>query len=266
MCRWIAYKGKPIYLEDWLLDSKHSLIEQSKSADMTQYQVNGDGFGIGWYGSRVEPGLFRSISPAWNNSNLQSLAKHIISPLFLAHVRFATGTTIQETNSHPFQFKNWLMVHNGMIHEFALVKKELMTAIDAYYFQYIVGSTDSEILFYLLLTNGLQKNVNLAIKKTIQLIEFTAKKHQVQQALRMTLGLSDGKSLWGIRYSSNAESATLFYSLEKNNEQVLIVSEPLDDCAQCWIPVNESSILQFDKNSKMTVVNITKPEFILNKA
>ena len=64
MCRWTAYKGQSIYIEDWLLNSEHSLIEQSKSADLTKYEVNGDGFGIGWYGQKPEPGLFKSIRPA----------------------------------------------------------------------------------------------------------------------------------------------------------------------------------------------------------
>ena len=145
MCRWMAYKGQSVYLDEWLLNSEHSLIEQSKSADMTKYEVNGDGFGVGWYGQKPEPGLFRSIRPAWNNTNLKSLASHISSPLFIAHVRAATGTPIQESNSHPFQYKNWLMVHNGLIHEFSQVKKEIMMIIDNKYFSHICGSTDSEL-------------------------------------------------------------------------------------------------------------------------
>jgi len=254
MCRWMAYKGQSVYLEDWLLNSEHSLIEQSKSADMTKYEVNGDGFGVGWYGQKAEPGLFRSIRPAWNNINLASLAAHVSSPLFLAHVRSATGTPIQETNSHPFQYKNWLMVHNGLIHEFGLVKKALMSEIDAQYFPNIVGSTDSEILFYLLLTNGLQKNVTAAIRKTIQQVETIGKQLAIEPALRMTLGISDGQSLWAIRYSSHTNSSTLFYALEHQGQekQVLVVSEPLDDCGRCWNKVEENSIMRFDENNEFS--------------
>ena len=60
MCRWMAYKGQSIYLEDWLLNSEHSLIEQSKSADLTKYEVNGDGFGIDEY---FEPGRLDRCPP-----------------------------------------------------------------------------------------------------------------------------------------------------------------------------------------------------------
>jgi predicted glutamine amidotransferase len=258
MCRWMAYKGKNCFLEDWLLNSEHSLIEQSKSADMTKYEVNGDGFGIGWYGQKDEPGLFRSIRPAWNNSNLKSLAEHVQSPLFLAHVRAATGTPIQETNSHPFQYKNWLMVHNGLIHQFELVKKDLLNQVDAEYFPYILGSTDSEVLFYLLLSNGLQQDVQLAIEKTISLVEAIGLKHQIDPALRMTLGISDGRSLWAIRYSSQCNSSTLFYSLDQEHSQaqVLVVSEPLDDCSRCWTKVAENSILHFDASNQLNTFMI----------
>ncbi len=252
----MAYKGKSIYLEDWILNSEHSLIEQSKSADLSQYEVNGDGFGVGWYGNKPEPGLFKSIRPAWNNTNLKSLAGHVSSPLFLAHVRAATGTPIQETNSHPFQYKNWLMVHNGLIHEFEVVEKELIEQVDAKYFRHIDGSTDSEILFYLLLSNGLQDDVHLAIQKTIQLVEAIASNHNIQYGLRMTLGISDGKSLWAIRYSSSDHSATLFYSLEddEHSHKLLIVSEPLDHCLRCWATVDENTILHFDENNKMSLM------------
>lgn len=258
MCRWMAYKGQSIYLEDWLLNSNHSLIDQSKSADMTKYEVNGDGFGVGWYAQKPEPGLFKSIRPAWNNANLKSLAAHVSSPLFLAHVRAATGTPIQETNSHPFKYKNWLMVHNGLIHEYQEVKKGLIEQIEAKYFQYILGSTDSEILFYLLLSNGLQNDVKSALVKTVELIESTAQKHQIKHALRMTLGISNGESLWAIRYSSNTHSSTLFYSLEQENnkDHLLIVSEPLDDCDRCWTPVGENSLLHFDANNQLALCEL----------
>lgn len=211
MCRWMAYKGEQTFVDGWLLNSKHSLIEQSKSADMTKYEVNGDGFGIGWYGKRPEPGLFKSIRPAWNNANLKSLARNIESELFIAHVRAATGTPIQETNSHPFQYKNWLMVHNGLIHQFSRLKKDLIGHIDTTYFSSVLGSTDSEILFFLLLTHGLNQDVDKAVAKTIKLVEEVAAIHSVDPALRMTLGISDGKSLWCVRYSSHSNTLSLIH-------------------------------------------------------
>ncbi|PCJ49415.1 MAG: class II glutamine amidotransferase [Gammaproteobacteria bacterium] len=258
MCRWMAYKGKSIYLEDWLLNSNHSLIEQSKASDMANFEVNGDGFGVGWYGNKLEPGLFRSVRPAWNNVNLESLAGHVASPLFLAHIRFATGTPIQETNSHPFQYKNWLMVHNGQINQYHLIKKQLINLIDEEYFQYILGSTDSEILFYLLLSHGLEANVEQAIITVVKLVESLAAKHNIDHSLRMTLGISNGESIWAVRYSTCSKSASLFYTLEESDGQcyLLVVSEPLEYGSLSWNAVEENAILHFDKNYKKQLTTI----------
>ncbi len=262
MCRWMAYKGKPVFIDEWLLNSEHSLIEQSLSAEMSMFEVNGDGFGLGWYGDNPEPGLFRSIRPAWNNANLRSLAANVSSGLFIAHVRAATGTPIQETNSHPFQFENWILVHNGIIHHFSKLKKDLMDLIDSQYFGHILGSTDSELLFFLLLTNGLQHNQIAAIEKTIAQIESIAKSQQIFPALRMTLGISDGNSLWCVRYSSKADSCSLFFSPKKpsKGENVLIVSEPINDGSIDWQPVDEDIIMHFDQNNQMSSYKIERSE------
>ena len=115
MCRWMAYSGEAVPLELFLFKPEHNLIDQSMSSRSTETPTNGDGFGIGWYGSRENPGLFRSIRPAWNDFNLRDLAAQIDTRLFLAHVRATSLATVQETNCHPFRWRKWLFVHNGEI-------------------------------------------------------------------------------------------------------------------------------------------------------
>ena len=61
--------------------------------------TNGDGFGLGWYGTGEGPGIYRSVSPAWGDPNLRELAAHVESPLFMTHVRAAIGSPVQETNA-----------------------------------------------------------------------------------------------------------------------------------------------------------------------
>src|SRR4029079_789105 len=87
--------------------------------------------------------------------NLHELAAHIESPLFLAHVRATSGTAVQETNCHPFRHGRWLMVHNGVIDGFHLMRGDLMLAVAPERCDEIRGSTDSEVLFHLALTFGL---------------------------------------------------------------------------------------------------------------
>ena len=152
MCRWLAYSGAPIHLDEVLFKTDHSLIDQSLRATDSANTTNGDGFGIGWYGKRDVPGVYKDIRPAWNDSNLQALAAQIESPMFLAHVRATTGSPVQRTNCHPFNYEKWLFVHNGAINEFEKLHRDLAFAVSPELFQHIGGSTDSELMFLLALT------------------------------------------------------------------------------------------------------------------
>ena len=92
MCRWAAYIGAPIFLEEIISRPGHSLIHQSHCATQCHSAINADGFGVAWYGDRDEPGLYRDVLPAWSDPNLRSLTAQVKSGLFLAHVRASTGT------------------------------------------------------------------------------------------------------------------------------------------------------------------------------
>ena len=255
MCRWLAYTGAPILLSDLITKPKDNLIQQSLHAKAPRTPTNGDGFGIGWYDNQAYPGLFRSIRPAWNDLNLLDLAEHIESSLFLAHVRATSLATIQETNCHPFRYKNWLFVHNGQIAEFQTLRQLLLEKIAPEYFENILGSTDSEIMFHLALTFGLEKEVLSAITKMVQVVEATAKEKGIDESLWMTLGISDGKNLWAFRYGSNGKGPTLYLSpsveeLRQLNPEAAdklgefascIVSEPIGKYQDKWQPVPENS-------------------------
>src|SRR3954453_11638388 len=103
MCRWIAYSGSPVLIEDLLYRPEHSLIVQSMHSTMWAETTNGDGFGVGWYRERETPGVFRSTEPAWNDRNLSEISGHIVSPRVFAHIRAAIGSPVQQTNCHPFR-------------------------------------------------------------------------------------------------------------------------------------------------------------------
>ena len=158
MCRWLAYSGSPIRLEEFLVKPARSLVDQSLHSRMGATTTNGDGFGVGWYTEDGDgrPRTFHSIHPAWNDRNLREVAASINSPLFFAHIRASTGGAIQETNTHPFRHGRWLWMHNGAIREFDKSMHELRMAVDPDLFPSIEGTTDSETMFYLALTFGLR--------------------------------------------------------------------------------------------------------------
>jgi len=258
MCRWLAYTGKPILLEEILFKAKHSLIDQSMCSKSVETPTNGDGFGVGWYGTRPHPGLFRSIRPAWNDFNLRDIAAQVESPLFLAHVRATSQATVQETNSHPFRYGNWLFVHNGEIFEIERLRRKLLFAVSAELFPSILGTTDSEVMFYLALTFGLETDPLGALARMAGLIEKLAREEGIAEALWMTLGVSDGKTVYAVRYASDADAPTLYYSRDMDEVYELnptlrgrladttriVVSEPIGQYAEMWVPVPQNTAIR----------------------
>ena len=279
MCRWLAYSGSPVLLEELLLKPKYSLIDQSLHSRLGATTTNGDGFGVGWYGAEDTPAVFHSMEPAWNDRNLHELAKHISSPVVFAHIRASTGTAVQQTNCHPFRHGRWLWMHNGAIRDFQRVKRDLRLAIDPDLYAEIEGSTDSETFFYLALTFGLEDDPPKALAEAVGFIEATGKKHDVEDPIQMTVATTDGENVWAFRYSSEGQSRSLFFSTDVRvlkelypddarlqglgDESRLVVSEPLGDLAGAWNEVPESSwgVVQpgQDEIHPFTPTSATKP-------
>ena len=258
MCRWLAYSGSPIKLEELLVKRDRSLIDQSLHARLGATTTNGDGFGVGWYDEDGVPRLYRSTHPAWNDRNLRELAAGVSSGHFFAHIRASTGSAIQETNTHPFRHGRWLWMHNGAIREFPRVRRELMLAVDESLFDSIEGTTDSELMFYLALTFGLEDDPVAAVERMVGFIEETGRGHGVDDPIQMTVATTDGRTIWAFRYSSEHDSRSLFFSTRMDalkahypelvelarlsDETRVVVSEPLGDLPGTWHEVPESHV------------------------
>jgi glutamine amidotransferase len=226
MCRWLAYTGPPIYLDTLLLQPDHSLIDQSLEArqnylpgaavtSMFRHHAlptNGDGFGVGWYGHREFPGLYRDTRPAWNDANLRRLAEQIRSTMFLAHVRAALGGTISRVNCHPFVHQNWLFQYNGEINGFNQVKRDLVLDVAPGLYPHIEGNADTEVCFYLALTYGLADDPPTALARMVGRVEKARRDHGIAEPFRATLAAADGQTIYGVRYSSDRTSKTLYHS------------------------------------------------------
>lgn len=257
MCRWLAYTGSPVLMSDVLFTPAHSLIDQSLHSKLGAETTNGDGFGVGWYGTGPTPGVFRSTEPAWNDQNLRELAGHVRSPLLFSHIRAAIGSAVQQTNCHPFRHGRWLWMHNGFIADFAAIKRDLVLAIDDSLFPEIAGQTDSEVLFYLALTFGLEADPPAAVGRAIGLVEALGREAGVRNPFQGTIAASDGESLWAFRYSSEGNSRSLFFSRDVRSLRELypdrevlrvlsddarfVVSEPIGDLPGAWQELPESS-------------------------
>ena len=257
MCRWLAYSGSPVLLEDLLYKPEHSLIAQSMHSTMGAEATNGDGFGVGWYTDRDTPGVFRSIEPAWNDRNLRDLSAHLRSPRVFAHIRAAIGSPVQQTNCHPFRQGRWLWMHNGYIDGFHAMKRDLALAVEPDRFADMEGTTDSEMLLFLALTYGLEEDPPTAVARAVGLVEETARRHNITFPMQGTLATTDGATTWAFRYSSEGRSRSLFHSTDVatlrqqypetpqlhllSDDARLVVSEPLGDLRGAWQEVPEAS-------------------------
>ncbi|WTX00194.1 class II glutamine amidotransferase [Streptomycetaceae bacterium NBC_01309] len=258
MCRWLAYSGTPVLLGTILYRPSHSLIDQSLHSRMGVETTNGDGFGVGWYRPDLDtPAVVREIGPAWSNRNLREIADHVRSPLFFAHIRASTGTAVQQTNSHPFRHGRWMWMHNGAIADFHLLRRDLALAVDPALFPDLEGSTDSELMFFLALTFGLEQDPPGAVARMAGLVEGVGREHGVEFPLQMTIAVTDGQRIWSFRYSTQRASRSLFFSTrvetlralhpdvgflrEVSDDTRLVVSEPLGDLPGAWNEVPESS-------------------------
>jgi predicted glutamine amidotransferase len=250
MCRWMAWLGQPVLVEELLFNTQHGIVDQSLHSRMGAEPTNGDGFGLGWYGAGDGPAVYRSVSPAWADQNLRELAAHVESPLFLAHVRAAIGSPVQETNCHPFRRGQWLFVHNGFLAGFDKLRRELMLAVAPDLFPEVHGSTDTEVVFNLALTYGLQDDPVRALERTVGVIEEVARRQGIAGAVQATFGVSDGTTLWAVRYATEGPARSLYASADVGSirqlhpenprfqrlspDDRLIVSEPFSDLPGVW--------------------------------
>jgi predicted glutamine amidotransferase len=266
MCRWLAYLGEPLQPSTIVLDATNSIVAQSLNSPLGAETVNGDGFGFGWYpsGGRagVEPALFHSIEPAWNDENVRELTRAIESPLFFAHVRAAIGPPIQQTNCHPFRYGNWMFMHNGAIAGWPQSKRDLTALIAPPLYPRVLGTTDSEVVFYLALTYGLRDDPIGAMSNALRTVEDVGRDHGVQNPWNGTVAISDGSTLWAIRYSSGGHTRSLFHSTDIPTLRAMypdierlsifgerakvIVSEPLNDLPGAFVEVPEATVVTLD--------------------
>lgn len=279
MCRLMAYMGSPIIIDKLLYQPKNSLINQSINARELEEPLNGDGFGIGWYVAEVdyEPVTFVSVYPAWNNRNLRNLAPRIRTECLVAHVRAASVGDVSESNCHPFQYRNILMMHNGGIESFDKVKRQLREPLNDELYNWIKGQTDSEHIFACLLNGILAQDEDLspeivmkAFETTFRYIKKLMHDTGITEPAYLNMVVTNGLFIVGTRYVTDAteEPLTLYHSEgsrytcengvcrmldpEERDQAVLIVSEKLTDTTSDWKSVPPNHFIVVDQALNVT--------------
>lgn len=243
MCRLAARLGPPVRIEELIRTPAHSLIDQSQAATESKFTVNGDGYGFSWYAEDGRLGVYRDVLPAWGDSNLTNLASMITSPLILAHVRASTYGENSRSNCHPFVSGRWSFMHNGQIANFSQYRRALEKELSDELYAQRVGNTDSELLFLLLLTLGLDNNVRDACCSALELLSrITADSDKPN---RITTVFSDGERLYALRVSTDMKSPTLYFKRDTEGA-VILASEVLDKSKSLWTSIDEGTLFTTD--------------------
>jgi glutamine amidotransferase len=276
MCRLMAYVGSPIIIDKLLYQPKNSLVNQSINARELEEPLNGDGFGIGWYVPDVnyEPVTFVSINPAWSNRNLRNLAPKIRTECFIAHVRAASVGEVSESNCHPFQYRNLLMMHNGGVENFAAVKRQIREPLSDEFYNWIKGQTDSEHLFALLLHYLFQEGKSInpesvmeAFEKMFDHLYKLMNQNNINEPAYLNMVVTNGLFVVGTRFITDANETplTLYHSKvaqyavengigqmrpsEMGDRSILVVSEKLsDDKDWTMVPPNHFVVVDSELN------------------
>jgi len=249
MCRWAAYVGKPIFLEDIVSRPGHSLIRQSHCATQCSSAINADGFGIAWYGERPEPGLYRDIYPAWSDPNLRAITAQVRSGLFLAHVRASTGTATSHNNCHPFVVGRWTFMHNGQIGGYEAFRRDADMLIPDSLYSYRKGATDSEALFLVALAEGLEDDPQGALERAVTRFVALSREKGAAPHLRLTACFSDGETLYAVRAASDEAAPSLWHRWSDSRDGRAVVSEPLEADEEGWNAIPPGSFCEFRGDS-----------------
>ncbi|MCZ2720337.1 class II glutamine amidotransferase [Marinomonas sp. 15G1-11] len=162
-------------------------------------------------------------------------------------MRASTGTATNRSNCHPFGYKNWLFMHNGQIGGYEKLRWHLDRLIPEHLYSYRRGATDSEVIFLLMIANGLEEDINKALTMTIKQIEKIMQDKNIDEPLRFASALSNGESVTVIRYASDEHAPTVYC---KQFEDYLVVgSEPLELSGDGWNLIPQGHIATLNSST-----------------
>lgn len=200
MCRLFGFRSI-------IASQVHSSLLEAENALGTQSNNHPDGWGVAYYVDDC-PQLMRSPQHALGDQLFHRLSGVVSSETVLAHVRKATQGSNSVFNCHPFQYGRWVMAHNGDIPNFPQVRAALRECVPPRLRRFILGDTDSEVIFYILLTElervgPLNRPHHVgelveAVKRTIRIVRATCDLPGEKPSL-LTLIATDGSSLVGVQ-------------------------------------------------------------------
>ena len=290
MCRALLYLGQPVLLDNLLFQPDSALVRQSFMPKML-HMLNLAGFGMrAWDPQSANPdqaySYYSQSLPVFDR-NLQNLAQKIAPSCVLAHVRgvaYSTRVEISLQNVHPFHFANTPLVlaHNGDLARMAEMKPLLAPHIRPEHLSQIHGTTDSEWIYALVLSqlsgpldNLDEERVFGAIQRAFNIIRDARAKLGIDISSSVNLFIANGRQLAAVRYcfdfgryrtegpdkvhEANLNFLSLWYTLGRdynlhdgewkmiggaeNADSIIVSSEPLTGDTSAWVELPEYAAL-----------------------
>lgn len=216
MCRLYGFRSA-------IRSSVHHSLVNADNALARQSERHSHGWGVGFY---VEgyPHLIRNDQQAWADSLFRDLSGVVSTRTLIAHIRLATVGAVRVLNCHPFQHGRWCFAHNGEIagYERPEVRERLRQLVDPRFRRYVLGDTDSELLFHIFLSqlarrvDGLGddgvtlEDVREALRISTQLVLAAAPDEQAADAKhnKLTVLITNGDLMLGYRYKKELHYST----------------------------------------------------------
>lgn len=290
MCRLFGFKS--------VLDSQvHSSLIHADNALASQSVRHPDGWGVAYYREGV-PHLIRSTDRAVDDHIFHKVSGVVSSKNVIAHIRKATQGNHTLLNCHPFQYGKWVFAHNGNLKNFENYRAELLKLLAPKLRPFVLGTTDSEILFYLLLS-FIHENVDLgageadyqvvqaAVQKLLDVVThhtgpLYGGKEQRQEESHITFLLSTGNIMIGfnggqfLNYSTHKSSCPENKTCPHYNQTCenqassnskinhLIFSSEIHEGENIWKEMELGELIGVDgqmtfNQDKLTVDFITNP-------
>lgn len=239
MCRFVAYVGPRAPLASILYEPVQSLAAQARKPRMQTFgDDNADGFGVAWYDRalREEPARYRNPRPMWEDRSFESLAGIVTSEVMIGAVRAATpGLAIGETNTPPYVHGIYAFAHNGTVEGFVDDPSVLRGLVSERRRSVIEGTTDSEVLFALVLDRIDRGATGAeALADVLPTVDTSC-------GGRMNLVMSDGSSVWATAWGNS------LVTLERDGARV-VASEPFDDETD-WQHLDDRTVVTLTRDA-----------------
>ncbi|MGJ9412400.1 class II glutamine amidotransferase [Aeromicrobium sp. CF4.19] len=219
MCRVLAYIGPEVPLENLLLKPENSLVNQALDPEgHPELQLAGWGFGA-WSEHLLKPEaplLYRRPMAAFYDDNSTGIIPSLQASTMLAHVRasaYDAGVVLADENCHPFSYEGtpWIVAQNGDLPGWKVLQRELLAHCKDEYLTQMVGTTDTEFLYVLLLSlleDDSDEGVQRALEEMVRLIAQAMKDLDLVALTKLKMALVAPDRIIGVNVGLGHDGET----------------------------------------------------------